>query len=42
MARLLALATLLVLTATVGGCGGDETDDTGAPVAYAAVQGVFE
>jgi carboxypeptidase family protein len=42
VARLLALATLLVLTATVGGCGGDEADDTGAPVAYAEVQGVFE
>lgn len=42
MARLLVLATLLVLTATVGGCGGDEADDTGAPVAYAEVQGVFD
>ncbi|MGH3010794.1 MAG: carboxypeptidase-like regulatory domain-containing protein [Gaiellaceae bacterium] len=42
MARLLGLAALLALTAAVGGCGGDEADDTGAPVAYEEVQGVFD
>jgi Carboxypeptidase regulatory-like domain len=42
MARLLGGAALLALAAAVSGCGGDEADDTGTPVAYEQVQGVFE
>jgi Carboxypeptidase regulatory-like domain len=42
VARLLVLAALLVLATAVTGCGGDEAQDAGAPVAYEEVQGVFD
>jgi hypothetical protein len=42
MARLIVLAVLLAPAAAASGCGGDAGDDTGAPVAYEEVQGVFD
>jgi hypothetical protein len=42
VARFLALAAVLLLTAAVSGCGGEEADDTGEPVAFEEVQGVFD
>jgi hypothetical protein len=42
VARLGVLAALLALTAALSGCGGDEAEDTGAPVSYEEVQGVFD
>jgi Carboxypeptidase regulatory-like domain len=42
VARLLALVALLAGAATVAGCGGNDAEEAGAPVAYEEVQGVFE
>ena len=42
MARLLALVALLAGAATVAGCGGNDAEEAGAPVAYEEVQRVFE